>query len=98
MCAVSLNYDTFDKEYYDKRFCEFQIKEWNKNLKYYTRKIEKTKTEDLKKRFCRETEKAKKQLIIYDILIKYIYNKQYDTRTNEDQYIAVEKIKEVLKS
>jgi hypothetical protein len=34
-----------DKEFYDRRFCEFQIKEWNKNLKYYTRKMEKTKTE-----------------------------------------------------
>lgn len=32
MCAVSLNYNTFDKEFYDRRFCEFQIKEWNKNL------------------------------------------------------------------
>ena len=98
MCTVSLNYNTFDKEFYDRRFCEFQIKEWNKNLKYYTRKMEKTKTEDLKKRFYRETEKARKQLIVYDILIKYIYDKPYDKRTDDDQYIAVSKIKEVLKS
>lgn len=97
MCAVSLNYDTFDKDYYDKRFCEFQLNEWNKNLKYYTRKMEKTKTEDLKKRFYRETEKAKKQLIVYNILIECIYNKKCEQRTLEDQYIAVEKIKEVLK-
>jgi hypothetical protein len=98
MCAVSLNYDTFDKDYYDKRFCEFQINEWKKNLKYYTRKMEKTKIEDLKKIFFKETEKAKKQLKIYEILIEYIYNKKEEERTKEDQYNAIKKIKEILNS
>jgi hypothetical protein len=98
MCAVSLNYDTFDKDYYDKRFCEFQINEWNKNLRYYTKKMEKTKTEDLKHKFFKQTEKAKKQLKIYEILINYIYNKKEDQRTKMDQEIAVQKIKEILNS
>jgi hypothetical protein len=96
MCPASLNYDTFDKDYYDKRFCEFQINEWNKNLKFYTRKIEKTKTDDLKKRFSREIEKAKKQLKIYEVLIEYIYNKKEEQRTIIDQENAVKKIKEIL--
>lgn len=98
MCAVSLNYDTFDKDYYDKRFCEFQINEWKKNLRYYTRKMEKTKTEELKNKFMGETEKAKKQLKVYDILIEYLYNKKDEHRTWNDQYIAIEKIREILKS
>ncbi len=96
MCAVSLNYDTFDKDYYDKRFCEFQINEWNKNLKYYTRKIKKTKSEDLKKKFLEQTEKAIKQLKIYEILIEFIYNKKEEQRTILDQENAVKKIKELL--
>lgn len=98
MCAVSLNYDTFDKDYYDKRFCEFQINEWKKNLRYYTRKVEKTKTEELKNKFMRETEKAKKQLKVYNILIEYLYNKKEEQRTWNDQYIAIDKIREILKS
>jgi hypothetical protein len=98
MSAVSLNYNTFDKDYYDKRFCEFQLNEWNKNLRYYTRKIEKTKTTDLKIRFLRETDKANKQLKIYEILIRYIYNKKEDDRTMDDQDNALIKIKEILNS
>jgi hypothetical protein len=73
------------------------LNEWNKNLRYYMRKIEK-KTADLKIRFLREIDKANKQLKIYEILIKYIYNKKEEDMMMTDQDNALIKIKEILNS
>jgi hypothetical protein len=96
MVAVSINFGTFDYTFFDKGFCVEQLKEWNRNLKYYTKKSEKVKKEDLKGTISKEIEKSKKQLQIYNILIEYIYNKKENQRTILDQENALVKIKDIL--
>lgn len=94
MVPTILKLDTFDKDFYNKSFCEYQIKEWKKFLNYNNRKLKIIKSVDLRKHYMENFDRAEKQILIYNLLIENIHKKKNVTQ-NEEQMVIL-KIKEIF--
>lgn len=98
MVCFKINFDNFNKDFYDERFYIYQIKEWTKNLNYVNKKNLKIKDDDKKKIYIEELHKSEKQIQIYKFLIETIYDKKNKNIEQINNNLLILKIKNFVNS